>query len=268
MNIAFRTQQLAHAGVDGDCLGLACGEKPFIKGFQDRVAAHGHQRGHTENSTQMRLPTPAGSSPLELAAVPAQGRHPNERRNLLVRQRAELRQTRQEDNAEGWANSGHAAQEIFSFPPQGALPQPVGEVSSELLQLAFQDGEHPVDAALTRGNACWRRCCSVTFIRITCRRRVTSASSSRAAAGASGCVTVSLTSPKCAITAASSRSVLANLPWERANSRTFTRTCRGFTIATGMPAVPMATTNRISYPPVASKTTTWGCSSRAAGRGR
>ena len=100
----------------------------------------------------------------------------------------------------------------------------------------------------TTGRACWRRTCSETLILTTCRRRVTRASSSSAAAEGNGRGSTSAAWPKCAITSASIRSVLASLPRERAKSRTW----RGFTTAIGKPEAPKAAAIRRSYPPDAS----------------
>src|SRR5216684_3830362 len=96
-----------------------------------------------------------------------------------------------------------------------------------------------------------RRFFSAVSISINWRRRVTSASSAWACASANGRASGRTASPKRASTSASSRSVLASLPVARAKSRT----CRGLTIATGIPAAARALATGVSRPPVASTIT-------------
>src|SRR5229473_3848832 len=96
-----------------------------------------------------------------------------------------------------------------------------------------------------------RRFFSAVSISINWRRRVTSASSAWACASANGRASGRTASPKRASTSASSRSVLASLPVARAKSRT----CRGLTIATGIPAAARAPATGVSRPPVASTIT-------------
>src|SRR5229473_1735583 len=96
-----------------------------------------------------------------------------------------------------------------------------------------------------------RRFFSAVSISTNWRRRVTSASSAWACSSANGRASGRTASPKRASTSASSRSVLASLPVARAKSRT----CRGLTIATAIPAAATALATGVSRPPVASTIT-------------
>src|SRR6266542_521315 len=102
----------------------------------------------------------------------------------------------------------------------------------------------------TRSCALASRLVSAVCISTSCRRRASSAASSRVAASGSGRTCGCTAAPKRARTWASSTSVFASCPMERANCRTW----RGLTTTTGSPTLPKAATTGTSYAAVASST--------------
>ncbi len=95
------------------------------------------------------------------------------------------------------------------------------------------------DAALPTSRARLR---SATIISMTWRRRATSSPRACASASATARGGGRTASAKCAMTAASSRSVLASLPTALANSRMR----RGLTTASGNPAATSALATTVS----------------------
>jgi hypothetical protein len=64
---------------------------------------------------------------------------------------AQLGETRQEAEGQGWAHTRYSAQQVFLLPPQGTLPQPVMQVPIQLLQFLLQNCQHPVNALVHHG---------------------------------------------------------------------------------------------------------------------
>ena len=144
-------QQFTHTGSEGDLLGLACGQEPFIEDTKDQIVAHGHEGGHVEGSAHMRAPSPTSPPSAQLATVPAEGRDTNEGGDLSAVERPELGEASQQGEGQGWADARHAAQQVFPLVPQGTVPQAVGQVLVQVTQLLFEDGQDPVDAQLNDG---------------------------------------------------------------------------------------------------------------------
>ena len=103
----------------------------------------------------------------------------------------------------------------------------------------------------TRLGARLRRFRSEVAIPNSCRRRSTSARSSRVSSSGRGRTGGLTASANCASTWASMASVLASQPVARAKLRT----CRGFTNDTGRPTNSNSPATSVSNPPVASNTT-------------
>ena len=144
-------QELTHAGGEGDLLGLACCQEPLIEGAKDWIVAHRDQGRHIESGAHSSAPAPAGPLPPALAAVTAERGYANKGGDLPAGEGAQFRETGQQREGQGRADAWHAAQEVFTLTPQGTLPQAVIKVPIEVMQLPFQDGEHPIDALLDHG---------------------------------------------------------------------------------------------------------------------
>src|SRR5881409_3770144 len=59
------SQQLMHARRQGDFFDFPRREEPFVKDFDLRVEARGHQRAHVEHRAHMRAPAPDHAPPAE-----------------------------------------------------------------------------------------------------------------------------------------------------------------------------------------------------------
>ena len=125
------------------------------------------------------------------------------------------------------------AQQFLLLPPHRTLSKPLAQVVINLLQLLLQQRQHSVDTHLDDGllaGPARRPSSALPADGVSPGLRVL-AQPLRAGRGST-----SAAWPKCAITSASIRSVLASLPRERAKSRTW----RGFTTAIGKPEAPKA----------------------------
>ena len=144
-------QELTHASGEGDLLGLACCQEPLIEGAKDWIVAYRDQGRHIQSGAHSSASSPAGPLAPALAAVPAERGYTHQGGDLPTVEGTEFGEASQQRERQGRADAWHAAQEIFPLAPQRALLQAVIEVSVEVGQLLFQDGEHPVDALLDYG---------------------------------------------------------------------------------------------------------------------
>ena len=66
-------QQLAHAGDQGNFLGLAGREQPLVEDLDHWVVASGYQRPHVKRRPHSCPATPYSAFAAQSAAVPAEG---------------------------------------------------------------------------------------------------------------------------------------------------------------------------------------------------
>ena len=87
-------QQLAHAGGECHFLRFPGVLQPLIEDSDHRIEPGGDNGPHIQNRANLRAATPHRPSPSECSAIAIQWGHANERGDLLIRQRAEFRETR------------------------------------------------------------------------------------------------------------------------------------------------------------------------------
>ena len=107
----------------------------------------GCQRFHVQGSANSGAPTPDSSPASHRAAVAVEGNHPDQRGDLPVAQRTELRQESQKREGDLLSNSGNGAQELILLPPYGTAANGLSQVCVQVLQLPLQ----PLNVGLDAG---------------------------------------------------------------------------------------------------------------------
>ena len=176
-----------------------------------------------------------------------QGRHADQRRDLLPRERPQLGELQQQRPGTHRPNARGTLQQIVVVPPQRAGPE-------RRLEVVVQRGQACIEPGIGAALSVWRRplvpvrrCCAAVRMPMSCWRRPSRARNSCVWASGSGRGVGRITSAKCASARASNASVLANCPVARAKSRAG----RGLTTTTGRPAAANAAVAARSRPPVA-----------------
>jgi hypothetical protein len=89
-------QELAHARRERHLLRFPRSTQALIEGPDHRIEPGRDERAHIEDRAHLRPSAPDRASPPQRAAVAIQRRHADEGRDLLVTQRAQLRQVCQQ----------------------------------------------------------------------------------------------------------------------------------------------------------------------------
>ena len=246
-------QQLAHAGDQGHLGRLAGGDEALVVGPQAGIEARGGQGGHVQHGTDRSAPAPAAAAPTPGAAVAVEGGHADQGGDLLAGAGAEFGHFGQQ------GRGGHG-------PMPGMLRRPAARACNwgSACRAAATSRSSSRSSARSRarwasrrgqraGGAWRRRCWVATRSSTSWRRSRTRARRCWTAFEGWGRTGGRTSAAKRASTPASSRSVLARVPWARAKSRVW----RGLTTTTGSPG--RAATTARSYPPVASSTMRLGC---------
>ena len=138
-------KQLAHAGGEGDLLGLAGGAEAPVEGPQDRVPAARDQGAHVENGAYGGSATPDRALAPERAAVAIEGSDANETGDPSSVQGAQLGQGCQKGQGEHWAHPRDALEQGILLPPEGAGMKGIPQVSVQVPQFLLQVGDMCLD---------------------------------------------------------------------------------------------------------------------------
>ena len=84
------SQQLAHAGYEGDLFWFACSNQAIVEDLDHWVVTRGDQRGHVEHMSHAAS-TKDGTPTSHDAGIAIEWRHADERADLAARQPAQLR---------------------------------------------------------------------------------------------------------------------------------------------------------------------------------
>ena len=139
-------QQLAHAGCEGQLLGLSSGQQQLVEVPDDGVEAAGYQRTHVQGGADPGASTPDGAFAPQGAAVPVEGSHLYQGGDLPAVQRAQLRQIGQESERELLSHAGNGAQEVILLSPYGTMTKSLPQFP------------RPGRPALAPAMQCERRC--------------------------------------------------------------------------------------------------------------
>ena len=237
-------EQFSHAGGQGELLRLAGREEPLVEGPNQRVVSCRGQGRHVERGPYLGPSAPNRALAPQGAAVAVEGSHSHQGRDLL---------------AVETPNSGRLARRVVltTGPTPGALlrrssfsrhrglsPDHPGEIPVGLFEIALQPldvGEDSPAHGLADPSRLFLSAVSISTI---WRRRARTADSSWLFSSGRGRGVGRTTSAKWARIWASRVSVLASRPVALAKSRT----CRGFTTATGRPPSASAPAKGISGP--------------------
>ena len=127
-------QQLSHARGESYLLRFTGRQESLVELTQDRVAATGHQRSHIRCRSNCGSTSPYPALPPMGPAVSAEGRHPNQSRDLLAVQRAQFRQERKQRQRYLRSHSGYTAQQVILLPPQRTPMYPVAQVGVQVVE--------------------------------------------------------------------------------------------------------------------------------------
>src|SRR6266446_3882184 len=244
-------EELAHTGDERGLGVLTVGAQPQIESSDGGIAAHSRHRRHIQDAPHLCASAPDTTTAPHISTVAVEWCETSQCGDLLAIEHSQFRQLREQSTREHLADPGHGALNSSRSRHKGVSR--INSASSASRPESRFSNQRMCSSMLrckTLG-ARARRCFSAVSISINWRRRVTSASSAWACSFTNGRASGRTASPKRASTSASSRSVLASLPVARAKSRT----CRGLTIATAIPAAARALATEVSRPPVASTIT-------------
>ena len=104
-------EQLAHAGRQGHLFRFAGRTQALIEGPDHRIEAGRDDGAHIEDRAHLRPSAPDSAPPPQRAAVAIQWRDADEGRNLLVRQDAKFRETRQQSRGHDGTHPRHTLQQ-------------------------------------------------------------------------------------------------------------------------------------------------------------
>ena len=99
-----------------------------------------------------RSTAPDGSAAPHGPAVPVDGRHADQSRDLLAVQRAQFGQVRQERQRELFTHAGDRTQQIVLLSPYRASAQRLTQPVVQVLELLFQPGDVILDTGTYRGD--------------------------------------------------------------------------------------------------------------------
>jgi hypothetical protein len=116
-------QQRAHTGRQGHLRPLAGGPQAVRKCLAHRLVPHGYKGAQIESGPYRGASPPERPAAPEGAALPRQGRHPDQRGQPLAAQRAQLRQGEPQRPCPDRANAGDAAEKVRALTPHRPRPQ-------------------------------------------------------------------------------------------------------------------------------------------------
>src|SRR2546426_434693 len=109
---------------EGDFLGFSRSAQALVEDAELRIPAAPAERGEVKRGADAAPPTPDHPFPPQRATIPSQGRHAGQGRDLLVAERAELRQLPQQDCADDRPDARDALQEIaLGLPHRAGLDE-------------------------------------------------------------------------------------------------------------------------------------------------
>src|SRR2546426_9196616 len=95
---------------EGDFLGFSRSAQALVEDAELRIPAAPAERGEVKRGADAAPPTPDHPFPPQRATIPSQGRHAGQGRDLLVAERAELRQLPPQDCADDRPDAPDALQ--------------------------------------------------------------------------------------------------------------------------------------------------------------
>ncbi len=143
-------QQLPHARSERDLLRFARSLQALIEGSDHRIESGGDDGVHIEDGADLCTSAPHCASPAERAAIAIEWRDADEGGDLLVRQCARFRKTRQQGRSHHGAYARHTLQEIVLVPPRGAVANRFRQRRVGVLELPFKPGNMSPDALADR----------------------------------------------------------------------------------------------------------------------
>ena len=246
-------EQLAHAGDEGHLGRLAGGDEALVVAPQAGIEARGGQGGHVQDSADRGAPAPAAAAPAPGAAVAIEGRHPDQRGDLLAGAGAEFGHFGQQGRGGHGADAGDAPQAGGAGLQLGIGLQGGRHLPVQLAELGPQQGQVGVPARPAGGGRL-----AAPVLGGHPQLHQLAALPHQGPQVLDGLRGLgpnrrSHVGREAGQHAGTRRSVLARVPWARAKSRVW----RGLTTTTGSPG--RAATTARSYPPVASSTMRLGC---------
>lgn len=134
-------QQFADAGRQRHFLGFSRRRQALTERLDARIEARGHDRCHIEGRPHLCPSTPDCPLPPQRAAIAIERGHADQGGDLIVRQRPQLWQIRQQCGLQDRADAGHAPQQLLLSAPEGTLPNGLGQISVRLVEHSFQPGD-------------------------------------------------------------------------------------------------------------------------------
>src|SRR5690242_9197489 len=174
-------EQLAHAGCEGELLGLTGQQEATIEGSDDSVVAGGTEGRHVELGAHRSPPTLDAPFAVPGAGLTGIGGNADQGSDLLAIEAAELGQFGDQGSGNGIADARHTLQKILRLPPDRRAADGVVEIGFNLTQLLLQAVRWRWMRFLSlRLSSMRARLPSATIISMTWRRRATSSPSRRA----------------------------------------------------------------------------------------
>ena len=121
--------------------------KPADSVAASRVAPGDYHGGHVQREAHRGPPSPDGSTAPPQTAVPIEGRHPHQGRDLPAVQGAQFRQVSQQSEGKLLSQAGDEPQEVVLLTPYGTLAESLPQVLVQVLQILLQ----PADTGLNAG---------------------------------------------------------------------------------------------------------------------
>lgn len=130
-----------HTGGQGDLLRFSGRAQTLVEGLDDRIVAHGNQRGHRQDGVDARPAAPDDMPAAQRPALTGERRDPDQRGDGRAVETSASGPLGEQGQGRGGANAGDAAQQALLLPLEWVGVDGVTQVTVPVVPILFQPHE-------------------------------------------------------------------------------------------------------------------------------